>query len=167
MKTSPSFPRFSLNIQTDLSRLESLAFPFALRNKIRLSDDVSGPKVGSVICVNVDVALHRCCRHLCICFSVRDVKLIPLAVATRDNCQSGFRVQRCFVLSVCFWFFFFAMLSLSEICHWCCWDQAAVEQCASWCGLCHICLACSCLKGLQACQFCCRGHFSNVTSHTL
>lgn len=82
--------------------------------------------------------------------------------------QLSVRIQ-----GVLFWvfasssFFFFAILSLSEYAHWCCWYQAAVEQCASWCGLCHICLACSCLKGLQACQFCCRGHFSNVTSHTL
>lgn len=132
------------------------------------SDDVSGlfngPKVVSLLCylcINIHVALHRGCQHLCIHFSVRDVILRPFMLAKRDNCQSGFRV-------FCFGFLlFFAILSLSEYAHWCCWYQAAVEQCASWCGLCHICLACSCLKGLQACQFCCRGHFSNVTSHTL
>lgn len=59
---SPSFPGFPLNIKTDLSRLESLAFPFALLNKIRLSDDVSGLFDGPKSCL---FALLLVYKHSC------------------------------------------------------------------------------------------------------
>lgn len=164
--------RIQLEYQNWFSRVESLAFPFALLNKIRLSDDVSGLveglKVVSLLCylcINIHSAPHWGCEHLCINLSVRDVILIPFSVGEKR--QLSVRIQGAKIFFVCLGLFFCHIEFEWNLPTGVAGVRAAVEQCASWCGLCHICLACSCLEGLKACQFCCRGHFSSVTSHTL
>lgn len=133
--------------------LDFLAFPCAPLSEIRISGLLTGLKCLKVVfllCYLCDTfrwlcTLCRSCWRLRVHLSVRDVvlfsSLLCLQKETTDEQASG-----------CKDLFFFSHRELEWIMSTegrCCWHHAAVEQCASWCGLCHICLACSCLNGVR------------------
>lgn len=167
MKTSPSFPRFFLEYPNWLVMVGIFGISLCSAEQDQTLRWCQWPISRSKSCLFalllVLPLMRRCTDAAHICAFVFFRTWCKTRTFDGSKRQLSVRIQA----AKMFCFGFLPHWVWVKYAHWCCWDQAAVEQCASWCGLCHICLACSCLKGLQACQFCCRGHFSNVTSHTL